>query len=122
MISWGRTFELGRCAALGVFSPSSVTASGGATFPREGEGFGDKQKPGGDDPPRGSGPTVHSSGKGEGRSVEPQAPPFLCCFLHLWKGLSDCKNFFALGVRKRTPFAPFSTMGRGGRLELLHSL
>ena len=88
-------FLLAGCVGERLYrgTPSSVTASGGATFPREGEGFGDKQKPGGDDPPRGSGPTVHSSGKGEGRSVEPQAPPFLCCFLHLWKGLSDCKIF-----------------------------
>ena len=69
MISWGRTFELGRCAALGVFSPSSVTASGGATFPREGEGFGGERESVGNDPPRGSGPTVHSSVKGVGSYI-----------------------------------------------------
>ena len=66
MISWGRTFELGYCADLGGGSPSSVTASGGATFPREGEGFGGERESVGNDPPRGSGPTVHSSVKGVG--------------------------------------------------------
>ena len=75
-------------------TPSSVTASGGATFPREGEGFGDKQKPGGDDPPRGSGPTVHSSGKGEGRSVEPQAPLlFYAVFCICGMGCQTAKFF-----------------------------
>ena len=32
----------------------------GATFPREGEGFGGERESVGNDPPRGSGPTVHS--------------------------------------------------------------
>ena len=47
-------------------TPSSVTASCGATFPREGEGFGGERESVGNDPPRGSGPTVHSSVKGVG--------------------------------------------------------
>ena len=60
MISWGRTFELGYCADLGG-SPSSVTAFGGATFPREGEGLGGGRESVENDPPRGAGPTVHFS-------------------------------------------------------------